>query len=119
MTIKNDIAEGMVHNGGINGTHVTPQPQEPPSLYPSDVGLVYTPVDQGCIECAELRKLLEVASRMASMVRHVVGGVDFTTGYKKQPVNVANLGVAIEGLRELVDEYDKVVLEYRKKGSAK
>ena len=116
MTIKTDIAEGMVHKGGTNGTPTTPQPQEPPSLYPSDGGLVYTPVDQVCSECAELRKLLEVAGRMASMVRHIVGGVDFTSGYKKQPVNVTNLGSAIVELRELVDEYDKVLLEDHKRG---
>ena len=91
MTIKTDIAEGMEH----------------------------TAVDQGRCECAELRKLLEVAGRMAGAVRRLVGGVEFATGYKRSPIKVTDLGVAIDELRKLVDEYDKAVLENHKKGCAK
>ena len=92
MTIKTDIAEGMEH----------------------------TAVDQGrCSDCVELRKMLKVAGKMAVVVRRLVGGVEFATGYKRSPINVTDLGVAIDELRKLVDEYDKMVFVDRWIGEGK
>ena len=89
----NPVEEGMIRKGGVNNTPVTERPE--------------APMGQG--ETDENTAAL-LSGRMATCVRKIVGGTDFTSGMRLNPISIIDIGPAIKELRHIVDEYDKAVM---------